>query len=447
MVNQSRNETIIKFNTIAEYRACKPVMSAAATSFTNRMRFLWLGFMLTLLFLFFQIQKVAAADSAAPVEISGVLTNAMPSAALSANPDSTDGNEAVHVVFVNNGSLHKVDVKDGVFFPKSGGDVSVRRLKYDQSITLMGLPVRPFGIFNSQLEISRTYMYRELNLGEFTLILNNGSLTAKGQLADPVLLTFEDQAFQQGVLLWPVGCAALFDADCDTRGGIHIRGGDELQAIFGNATDLASNKVVQLCVTLNSTGCVTNLLAGSRDFNFDCLAEFFAQAHEQVVEAQKSLDTVATFEKLLQSADSQTINFPFWKELDQKCQLITQGRLGILEYGFGDDHANRQAACQAVLGDLAAAPGLTPTTKNLVETTLTLTNLSIMEAITEKLGEEKSMAQISAQLKSQQQKLLGPGLPSLAGEFQYMSAKSQGTITLGLLNFDSIISKTQDRPY
>jgi hypothetical protein len=291
-------------------------------------------------------------------------------------------------------------------------------------------------------------MYRNLSLGRFNLAVNNGLLRASGQLDDPVLLTFGGPATESRVLLWPTGCQTVVPAASDSTGTIHLLGGNEIQAIFGDVVNSENHgESIKLYVTLNSTGCTTNIAVANRNFVFDCLADAFAQRQTEIATLQRQLDTVAVFDKLLRLSGPSDDNLSFWRELDRKCQIITQGRLGVIEYGFGDEHSDRETARQAVLSDLNGAPSLATTTKSLVETTLTQTNLSMMATIIDKLGNDKSLAQMMAQLKSQEQKISAGPLSEVLAEFRYLGDASQGGVSLGRLSFSSNILKTQNSSF
>ena len=328
-----------------------------------------------------------------------------------------DPNQAIHLVVVANRNNGNVRETDGAFFPKEDGWVHIRHFSSDPYVMLVGLPPREYDSMENADERTKYFSGGTLRLHNLELSVKNGQLSAFGILRAPLVLSFETPPTQPRILLWPAGCQAIIESEYDTNANITLHGGDEYLNLFENIVNASDNRSVGLYMNMTPGDCGTNLPVKGRKYRSDCLAAVQAQARERNAALQQQIDATAAFEKFFHLIGSQGADLPFWQELDQKCQLVTQGRLGILEYGFpGDDSC--ATAYQAVISDLAIAPGLTGERRNMVETTLTTSNLAAMVAIEERLAWDKNLPQISAQLRSRQQKLRSTAPPSLNAEFR-----------------------------
>jgi len=345
------------------------------------------------------------------------------------------------LVVVANSSTFQALESAGAFFPKDDSWVRVREMVSDSSVRLTGLPDSENDFYNPPVDDTKHFTAGRLPVSRnFTITVRNNRLSVSGYLTRPMLLTFESQLSQPVILLWPAGCEAVFDSKCDDAGNISLNGGGQVLDMFANIINNSTNPAVRLSLSLPASGSTTNLPVAGLQYEFRGVAAAKAQAKEKDVVLKGQMVVLEAFKKLFQAAGSTGGTLPFWQELDQKCQLITQGRLGLINYDFSGDAVARSATCQMVLADLSNAPNLTTDLKNLAQATLTEDNLTVMAAIDDRIAWGKNLAIIASQLNAGRQKLQPSATLSVVAEFRYAAVDNQvagSEMLLGRLAFNA----------
>jgi hypothetical protein len=278
-------------------------------------------------------------------------------------------------------------------------------------------------------------------------------LRASGQLTAPVLLTFDQlsASSQPDLLLWPVGGQVNLSAQCDITGNVTISGGPRFLDVFARLVDSHSKATVKLTLATQAGDCSTNVPVVGGSYVLGCVINNRLHAQESMALVQVEIAAVNAFQKIFQINHKIGDQSPFWQGLDEQCQMLTQGRLGVTGYDFSGTDESREIVRQAVLADIVAAPKMSPETKKLVENTLTSSNLSVMANLPNRLAWDKSLRQITAELTAQNNKArsaMASGIPAVTGQFNYFSPDQIGAgnqISLARLDFATRQQATYDQ--
>ena len=357
----------------------------------------------------------------------------------STEPDHGNGKAKDHLVLVVNrpgGPVLECDIN---IFPQNDTLVEVRELSVDSTFRFSGLPPSDYDNYYYSQE---TKFYRAGHLDvrrNFKLTVKNGLISAVGSLTKPILLQFQGSPGLSSILLWPSGCQVELDAQCDEEGNIHLQGGNKILDIFEKIAGPSSNGAVSLALSLPATGSITNIPVSGLQYSFAAVAEAKVLAREKDIELAHQLDVIALFKKLFSVVGAVGGKLNFWQELDQKCQLLTQGRLGLINYDFSGDAIARTSTCQMVLSDLSGSTAIDASRKKIVETTLCESNLFVMAEIADRLAWEKSLISIGTQLAVGRQKLHPAAIPIVVAELRYSNPNqlSLNDLLLGRLVFSA----------
>jgi hypothetical protein len=358
---------------------------------------------------------IAAGSQVGGVDVGLPAAPALNAAAARADSPS-DGARMVRLILVNNAAYQQVDPQAGAYFPKPPCFFEIHYFAAEPYVALTGLPADN----GTQTHYGENgYFQGNLRVRGLSLEVRNGLLTTSGQLGAPVLLSVAADASQPDLLIWPAGCQVIFEAKSDSDGHVSIKGRSDLLAVLARVVGADSQKAVRLLLSLPAAKCTNEVPISGLEYDCDCAVSAKSQSKEQNVLLQRQLEAANVFDKLFQSVGGASSAQTFWQELDEKCQLVTQGRLGVTGYDFSGDAPARKETLQLVMGDLGTAPNLESGRKEMFESTVTAENLEVLASVTNRLAWEKNLAQIIGQLNSARQNLATVTNSKVAGEFRY----------------------------
>lgn len=337
------------------------------------------------------------------------------------NDSPSSGGRTVRLIMVNNAAYQKVIPQDGAYFPTNPFLFQIHYFAAEPYLALSGLAAN-----NGQQNyyVENGYFQGSLRLRSLNLEVRNKLLMASGQLVTPVLLSGTSDDSQPALLLWPTGCQAIFEAKSDSDGHISVKGGADLLEAFANTVGVDSQKAVRLLLSLPAAKCTNELPISGFEYDCDCLVGAKSHSKEQAALVQQEMEVANSFQKLFQAPGGTSSAQTFWQELDEKCQLVTQGRLGVTGYDFSGDAPARKTTIQLVMSDLSTVPNLERGRKELLESAVTIENLEVMASLTNRLAWNMNLAQIIGQLSSARHGLVTVANSKVAGEFRYAGSET-----------------------
>lgn len=357
---------------------------------------------------------------------------------------------SLRVIFFGNDLTQKMRPQDGAVFPKEHCSVKIKVLESERSAELVG-GLGPEVYHRFGRDDSRSFYNGHLLFRECQLRVTGGLLSGTGVLRQPIWLTFQDSSSQPDILIWPTGCTVRFGAECNEDGRVLIAGGQSFLEAFAIATTVDYNPTVRLVLSANMGECVTNVPVSGAEYGLGCLGSNRRKAMDSMQVLQEQTAIVGLFRKLFQLNEIPGASVAFWTELDQHCQVLTQGRIGVVGYDFTGSETERESVRLSVLADLAAATGVTTEAKAIVESTLTAQNLTVMAGLPNRIAWEKGISRITYDLGAQGTKAraaAAPAAPKVAGTIQWSPIGEVGPgqgVVLGQLIFSAGASEQGGR--